>query len=226
MNRGEVIDEIAYRLGNRTDLRNRIIDSMDQAQRYVLERQTVLPWFLISENLATDTTPDEPRLEVPHGFLREVEEGAVWRWAEPEDDSGKPWVELVKQPHDKLRSALGEDNVMPWKGKPTHYALIGKYFLLAPVPDAVYRIYTRAYQEELLPSELASDSKTNGWMEYEAELLVAETVVRMGRHLQFTSTQMQEFRNDRTEARQQYWTTHEARTHANLRYRMGIARGN
>lgn len=224
MNRDETIQEVADRLGNRTNLNSKILRNLSYVQRFVCERYPILPWFLITENLFATTTINEPKLQVPTGFLREVENGALWRQRTPDETSGKPWVELEKQPHDKLRSALGNELKTP--GPPTHYAILGEYWILAPVPDKEYTIYTRCYQRDLMASEFSSGGETNGWMSHEWELLVAETVLRTARHLQWEQAIMREFRSDRDEAKRNFFVNEEARTNANLHYRMGIARGN
>lgn len=224
MNRGDAIQEIADRLGSRTDLNTRILNSMGYVQEFILEKQAILPWFLITENLYADTVADEPKLSLPTGFLREVEQGALWRKLDTDSDDDEPWRELIKRPHDELREALGDE--LDWKGAPTHYAILGNYWILAPVPDAVYRIYTRIYQADTLPKNLADDSATNQWLSYEAEFLISETVLRLGRHLQYPTNRMQVFQKDRDAAFRQFFITHEAREHANTHYRMGIARGN
>lgn len=220
MTRDETIQEVADRLGNRTDLNSKILKAMDYAQKFVMERYPILPWFLITDNLFTFTVAGQDSLQVPNGFLREVENGALWREGEA---GGTPWIELVKGFHVQQRGALG--HALTTTGPPTNYDIMGEYWVLAPVPDKVYTIYTRVYLRDVLPSELGSGSESNDWMKHEWEFLVAETVLRMGRHLQWDPRIASEFRKDRDEARQNFFNNEEARQHANRRYQMNIIRG-
>lgn len=220
MNRDQTIQEIAERLGNRTDLGSKILRNMDYVQRFVMERYPILPWFLITENLFALTVPGQARLQVPTGFLREVEKGALWRQQENED---APWVKLEKGSHDKLRNALGRG--LAASGPPTHYAIVGDYWVLAPVPDKEYTIYTRIYQRDFMPSELSSGAETNKWMTNEWELFVAETLLRTARKLQWDARMLREFRDDRDEAKTQFFINEEARIHTNQQYQMDIILG-
>lgn len=87
-------------------------------------------------------------------------------------------------------------------------------------------MYTRVYQRDLMASELTAGNESNKWMINEFELLVAETVLRTSRHLQWDPKILSEFRDDRNEAKRNFFINEEARTHANHHYQMGIARGN
>lgn len=223
MTRDEAVAEIAARLGNRTELDAKIILNMGYTQQFILERLPLLPWFLITEHLYADTTVDEPKLSHPVGFLREVEQGALWRQRDQATPSDAPWQELEKMPHDKLRSSLGGE--IAATGAPNHYSIFGSYWTLGPVPDAVYRIYTRIYRKDTLPSAFANGMATNAWLTNEAELVIAETTLRLARHLQWTRQILPEFRFDRDEARRNYFVTQEARDHANIHYQQGVTPG-
>lgn len=180
MNRGTAIATIAYRLGNRTDLNTKILSEMDLIQSTLLEQPGALvgdfPWFLLSEMSSSETNVGDERLEVPSNMLAEYDQGTLWLYDSTLDD---PWVELIKDDYDFLKAQnLGS-------GKPTHYALVGKYFRLAPIPDAIYPAKMLFWKSDTLPSALANDSATNLWLTHAPDLLIAETaqVMALG-HLQ------------------------------------------
>jgi len=216
MDRGTAIQEIAYRLGNRTDLNARILSVMDQVQADILEKDTFLPWFLLSEDKYITTTSGEERVPLPTGFLREYEGGTLWYYDSTAD---VPWTPLIKDEHQDLRSALGDTIDSP--GAPAYYALTGSYFRLAPVPDAAYTLYIKAWIADTLPSALLNDTTSNLWLTNAPQRLITETLIVMGRQLRFSKREVDDIKADRDEVRNVLWRDTEARIHANRRYIMG-----
>ena len=215
MNQTNAVAEVAYRLGNRTDLNTRILSVMDLVQSDILEKDSFLPWFLLSEDSTIQTTSGEERIALPSDFLREYELGALWLYDSTAD---RKWTPLKKDFHDSLRAARG--GTLEASGKPTRYDLSGGYFRLTPVPDAVYTLQMKYYQADALPSAVGATGE-NQWLKYAPERLITETVLKMAAHLRCKASAMVPFIKDRDEAKLTLWRDHEARTHTNMRYSMG-----
>lgn len=218
MNKGDAVQEVAYRLGNRTDLDTRIGAMMDQVQENFLEKGTVLPWFLLSEDSTKSTVASEERVAIPGDFLREYEGGALWVY---DSSLTKPWVKLEKHPHDMLRDMLGQQLTL--EGKPRAYSLSSDYFRLAPIPDAAYILQMKYYKKDTLPSTLA-DNETNLWLTNASEMVLSWTAVKMARQLQSNSKLRDMLQKDLDIASQVFWRDAEARLHSNMRYVMGIVK--
>lgn len=145
-----------------------IATEVQEAQKRLEDARDILPWFLLSEDLAIKTVLDEERVAVPvkgsnvrGDFLAEYEEGALWiRNAE-----GK-FVVLDKDDYDTLAETY------PDSGRPKTYSLGGKYFRLKPTPDAVYDLRMKVYLREIA---LAAGGTTNEWLRWASELMLAET---------------------------------------------------
>jgi hypothetical protein len=162
MTRDEVVDILLRRLTrfNDTVMQDYVVDELQLAQRR-LEKDTVLPWFLISEIVWTDTDIDEERVPTPQDFLREVDEDAVWY--RKTDGTRKP---LRKMTYDDMTARFSE------VGEPVAYALLGRYFRVKPLPTVgtKYRIEMIYYKKDL-----ALDSNIeNCWLEHYPDLMMAE----------------------------------------------------
>lgn len=171
MNLGDAVTTIAKRLGNRTDLNTRIKAEMVLAQAE-LEAARTLPWFLLDAENYVDLAADTERVSLPAGFIREYENGALW----VEDTTDSTYTKLQKVALDDLRSVVSyeEDKV------PAYYALAGRYFYLAPKPEAVTRLRLMFYGAA---DALTLDADTNAWLTYTPELLIAKTGMRMAQYL-------------------------------------------
>jgi hypothetical protein len=216
MNITDAVALVAYRLGNRTDLNARILSEMGNVQEFVLEKAPILPWFLLSEDTSVDTTISEERIAIPSDFLREFEGSTLWY---PQPTEEVPWRALKKEDYDDLRVSMGV--TISKTGSPTHYALSGAYFRLAPEPDAVYSIQMRYYQQDTNVRTLTT-TQTNLWLTHQADLVVAETCVVLGRQLRYRKDAQEQYELDRGEAQKRFWIDVEARKHANRRYEMGM----
>lgn len=217
MDRDAAVARIKRRLGNRTDaIDTRIIDELDAAQD-IHEKKARLPWFLLTEDLWVDTVADEERVRVPTNFLREYESGALWLYDSTADT---PWTELKKNDKDALRKNMGV--TLDASGQPTCYSLSGVYFRLAPVPDAVYRLYVQVYRRDTKPSAFPSGGETNLWLTEAPEVVITTALEYLARHMQFPVETMRRFERDAQEAETDFWRNCEAREHTNRRYVRGI----
>ena len=211
MTRDEAITLIKQRLQreNDTAITARIQSEIILAQEMRLEGNAWLPWFLLSENLTANTTASEERLPVPNNFLREAEEGALWRY-DP-DSSEIPWVELTKDDYDFLL------NKYPNEDAPVAYALSNEYFRLKPTPDAVYTMRMKCY---LRDDPLTSDIE-NKWLANAADWLIAEVSEKIARQHLRNIKLADSIKGEIIEAKNRVYVVHEARMHANRKYSMG-----
>lgn len=220
MTRDEVINIVLTRCGRRQNS----ADFISHAQAEILQVQkdlelgveipilggTFLPWFLLTEMMDVNTTVNEPRVAVPTGMLSMHEDIPLYLY-----DSSKT------QPYTKLKgdtyeSIIGDPRYQG-SGKPKVYALVGQYFRLQPVPDAVYGLRTLVY---LADTELNSDI-TNNWLTYAAPLVVAKLgEVIAGQYL-YNLQLKAEFTTEAQRAAQKLFTMHEGREQAILEPVMG-----
>ena len=78
---------------------------------------------------------------------------------------------LVKDDYDAIQKRFAEFE----NGQPRAYALVGEYFMLRPVPDAVYTIRMKGY----IADSLLTTNIENKWLKYAAEWITAETAGRV-----------------------------------------------
>lgn len=171
MTRDEAVAMIKLQLGFRSNQDTNIITCLKLAQTQ-LELQPTKPWFLISEDNYTFTTPDEERIALPTDFLQEVDE-AVLRYV-PDDAEGLgDEVDLEKQDYDTLRQ-----NYRKWtntttsaqSGAPQAYCILDGYFRIFPVPDELYRLRMIYYAK----ATVLDSNIENGWLKYAPLLLMGK----------------------------------------------------
>lgn len=195
----QFIERISTRLGSRRGLESLIKTEMQAAIRR-LEEGPVKFWFLLTDSMRTLTIPDERRLVVPDGFLREAEMSALW--LTQEDGTTYP---LVKASEDDLYEELTQ------KGQPQAYALANKYFRLYPMPDLEYKIEVMVYRR----TPAIVEGVDNPWITHAEELVLAATckTIAMGQRdgaavKMFAAIEAEEYRKLVVE--------HEARSSENL----------
>src|SRR5688572_12731232 len=106
MTRDEAVALIAFRLGDRTDLNDRIIAEMRLAQTE-LELGPTLPWFLLTEMATATLYEGDDTMALPADFLREVDEDESALWFYKVDaDSDYQWVEVPKKGFHPIRTEL------------------------------------------------------------------------------------------------------------------------
>ena len=206
MMRDEVVSLIQTRLGFRTDKSAEIVAELKFWQTE-FEHDDVLPWFLLSEVTTASTITGEERVYLPTGFLREYEEGFLWRYDAAEDD---PWIELGKDDYDALKAAK------TGTGPPTHYALRGSYFTLHPTPDAVYTLKLLFYKSDTV----LSSNIENGWLREFPGLLLGAAGVTMASALKDREAEAS-FAAQLALAKERLNTFDEARNMANMSASMG-----
>jgi hypothetical protein len=220
MIRSEAEDFIRDILGRSgTDLRTQIIASMNLAKRQ-LEGSPFLPWFLITEVSSATTVIGEERLTLPTNFLREVEEeGALFIY----DTSGvtstteNEWIELVKWDNETLRNEYSD--LADSRARPTHYALVGNYFKLYPVPDANYTV-KMLYYGKVTDFSAGTDTE-NVWLKWAPDLLIARAGLWVARRVRDKTAQAI-FAEEFKAALQRVRVEDEARRQANFSQWMGM----
>lgn len=182
MTRDEAVDTIMRRLGNwpNTSLRDTIISEMVVVIQNVLEQDPVfLPWFLISEVHTGPTEAGEERVLLPTGFLQEYENGALYIL----DDGNE--TPLLRDDLDVIKQRA------PGTGLPTYYDIVGNYFILRKIPDAIYSLKIRFYKSDdtaISGTYGDSNNKESKWLKWAADLVIAETgTVIAGQYLQSKS---------------------------------------
>jgi hypothetical protein len=205
MLRSTVVSLIAQRLGNRTDLDAQIISELQLTQD-TLERADMLPFFLLTEFVATVTVAAEERLKLPDDFLKEYEEGALWYY---DATSASQWAPLKRSSMEQLKGAFTTE------GYPQYYALAGNYFRLAPVPDEVYSVKMLYYAQDTV---LSTDVE-NQWLKYCPEWILSETGARMAAYIQ-NDKMAATFMQNAQMAKDKFWRYDEGRKHSNQDYRM------
>ena len=173
MQRDEMVTFIANTLGNRADKNDRIVDMLNFVIRANLEKDPVHPWFLLSERSTAVTTADEPRLPVPTDWIQDWEFGCLWRYDATADPIDK---RLVKDDYNALKVRYTTP------GEPSHFAMAGGYYVLFPIPDAVYTIKQKYYkQATLFVTGAAGDAPTatNVWSLNAADWLMGVAGMKM-----------------------------------------------
>lgn len=151
---------LLYRSGSTIDAD--IVNALQDAQ-VRLEGRPFLPWFLVSEVSSILTTSGEERIPLPTGFIREIEQDALWYYnsAAATDEQ---WTPLMKDDLDALRSAY------PGVGAPKAYALLDDYFRIFPTPDAAYTLKMIFYKEDTV----LDTNVENGWLLHAPWLMIGE----------------------------------------------------
>lgn len=177
MTRNQIRDLIALRLGNRTDLDDRIVSEMQMVQDD-LEQGDFLPWFLATmvdtlNNDATNTDIIELSTELPN-FILPLEDADL-EWFD-----GTKWVPLERR--HSLRELQHADSRIFEAGQYV-YTIIGTQIRLLPDPGEVlnFRWWYHA-KDTALTADIS-----NGWTTNAAELVASMTCAKMAPQLQMAS---------------------------------------
>ena len=210
MLRSEAIELVKQGLGFRTGtaIDTAVVNSMKLVQT-TLEHEAMLPWFLVSDLLSSETKVGDGRVSLPKGFLREVEHGALWIT----ESVGTDPQELPKKEFDWIHKKYGTT-----PGFPRYYSILGKFFRLGPVPDAKYPLTIICY----LADELLNEEKENLWLLHAPDLLVARTGLKVAGDT-VNRIARQRFEEEVIIANARLLVENEARMHANRHY---VVRGN
>ena len=217
MTRDQAIALIKARLKKTgtTDYDNAIVLEMQHIQESILEGGITLPWFLLSEFMSYTTKVNEDRIPLPVDpndtsriFLREYEEGALWKFDE-----------TTKKFKDPLTKNLLDDMLAKFNstGQPKEYALAGPYFRVRPIPDAEYELKVLVY---LSDTKLTQDIE-NRWLRYAGDWFINETIYIMASFYTRDQEAMAAARSGADAGKLKLFAIDEARKHANFDYQMG-----
>lgn len=208
MTRDEVVQILGWRLGDRSDMAERIIAEMKFVQRSKLEQREWLPWFLETELAVAETTVGEARVELPDDFLGEIEEQHLWI----ELEAGQPTQELIKMEYDEAKRRF------PEPGVPVAYAVTGKYLHLFPTPLQVYQLSMRYYAAD---ADMAAANVETLWLKYAPDLVIAEVGELVARkHIQ-NGALADSFAKDAVVALATLYARHTARQEVNMERALG-----
>ena len=219
MIRSEAEDQIRETLGRTgTDLRTEIIFAMNLAKRQ-LEGAPELPWFLLTEVSSVTCTAGDERLQVPTKFLREAEEDSglfIYNTSDLDADNPDEWIALQKWDNETLRDNYSDQTVA--LDQPTHYALVGDYFKLYPVPDEAYTLKMIYYSQD---TDFSSGSDTeNEWLKWAPDVIIGKAGKWVAtRKRDIKARKM--FEEDYREALARMMIENEARRQANWTQGMG-----
>lgn len=207
MTRDEAVTLLGWRLGNRTDMAERILREMDFVQTTVLEENEWLPWFLETEWANALTTAGESRVPVPADFLTEIEESHLYI-SQPDGTQKR----LVKKDYDTAKS------LRPGSGMPEFYAISAGYFHFFPTPDAAYELGMRYMARDALMSAANVETK---WLKHSSDLVIAEVgALLAGKHVQ-NPTLAAGFKEDAQKAWNRLLTKHTALNELNMARALG-----
>ncbi len=171
MTRDEAITLMQQQLGFRGDQASNLVLYLKLAQQQ-LELEPGKPWFLVSENLTTSTTPSEARVGVPSSMITEYDDAALFWVPSVGDNAGKE-LELKKDEYDILVRNYRDSS----PSQPKAYALRGDYFVIFPTPDASYQLLINIFKHDVV----LDSNVENQWLK-ECPLLI------MGKALQLIAT--------------------------------------
>lgn len=156
MLRSEAIALISQRLGKRSGLDAEILVEL-KVQQTKLERDVMLPWFLMKDDYVTSlsTAVGVDYVALPTDFLRESDDENLYIYDVSADNDAR---------FTKLEKGTSGDSRPRYQGsgKPRFYSLVGTRVVFDPTPDAVYALRWK-YFAAALP--LTTDIE-NKWLLY------------------------------------------------------------
>lgn len=209
-----ILDLLMGRLGGRTSpaLRATCLLEMNLVQD-VLEGDPLKPWFLITEDSESVLTVGERRLEVPEDFLCEVED----------EEGGLVIVDSTGAEHpmkkDSYDFLVDKHTLEATSDLPLEYALVGKYFMIFPLPNVALTVKMRYKASQ---PDITDDNNENAWCKNAADLLIAETgYVVCSKHVRDEPNKIIEFSADSAKAKSRLSTDNVGRAEANRSRAMG-----
>lgn len=172
MVRDQLVKVLAWRLGNRKDMEERIIAEMDLAQELTLEQHTWRPWFLAKDLEGVSLAAGESSFALPADFLDEVEDAVLWL-VEPETGG---YIECHKEGVEDLRRFI------PTTGRPYAYAVDKGFVKLSQAVPAALNVSWQYMAKDVLMS--AANVETL-WLKHAPDLVLAVIGAEIaGKHLQ------------------------------------------
>lgn len=180
MTKAEAIVEVQRMLGFRTDQSNNIVLSLQRAQR-LLELGQSLPWFLIQEDETLGGLPDTGYVDLPMGFIREVED-EPWYFTSTGTDNYVRRLRKVAYDHmlDLGRNAVTDvaDNEDD-RGASYFYSIRKTQIFVRPIPTAIWSLRGSYYKA----ADSLGTENTNVWLTYAPEVLYGSAAMAMARDL-------------------------------------------
>lgn len=148
------------------------------------DSNTFLPWFLMTEYAAANTTPGEERVLLPTDYVGEYENCKPYIFdstLDPEDQ----WKELQKDDIDFLKRNVPDDTTST--ASPSFYSYSGNYIRFRPAPQAVFVVkWIYGASDTILT---ASPDITNKWLTHCPHLLISATGISMAAKMRDASAQ-------------------------------------
>lgn len=190
-----------------------IVTEMQLVQEATLEGHHTLPWFTwqdtLQEAVTLVTAAGQSYVTLPVNFLREIDEGGIWRY----DSTVLKWIRLVKEDMEYLIDTVEQSE----QAVPTHYSIINERLQLFHTPDAEYSLRAVwAVKDVVLSSNIE-----NKWLKYAPDLVIAETGVVIARDVLRDTVAAETFMSMAQRAWDRLWRNHEGHLHANRTYSMG-----
>lgn len=161
MTRDQVVQLLGWRLGDRSDMAERIALEMVMVQETLLEGNKWLPWFLEKEWVGATTMAGMPSVAVPTDFLEEIEEGHLYLTTPAGVE-----LRLVKKDYDTANSlTFGRS-----PGQPEYYARLGEAFYFFPTPDLDYPLAMQYYGRD---AGMADANVETLWLKHASDVAIA-----------------------------------------------------
>jgi hypothetical protein len=200
---------LGWRLGDRSDMAERIVLEMAIAQRVILEENRWLPWFLLKDWANGATVAGDAKLALPADFLMEVEEGHMYLTT----NEGKQ-VRLEKQDYDTAKAMTSDSD----PSQPLYYARQGNFFYFFPTPDSVYPLDMQYYAQD---TDMSLANVETNWLKYAPDLVLAVVGKELvEKHIQ-NPEQIAGFANDAAAAWERLYAKHIAMQEVNAARYMG-----
>ena len=208
MLRDQLVKVLAWRLGNRKDMEERIIAEMDLAQELVLEQHPWKPWFLAKDLEGVSLQAGESSFALPADYLDEAEDAVLWL-VEPETGG---YIECQKETVEDLRRFL------PTYALPYAYAVDKGFVKLSSgVPVALNVSWQYMAKDALM----SLDNVETLWLKYAPDLVLAALGAEIaGKHLQ-NPTLAGTFQSDMGQAWQRLQALDTAKKELNQQRAMG-----
>ena len=208
MVRDQLVKVLAWRLGNRKDMEERIIAEMDLAQELTLEQHTWRPWFLAKDLEGVSLAAGESNFALPADFLDEVEDAVLWL-VEPETGG---YIECHKEGVEDLRRFI------PTTDRPYAYAVDKGFVKLSQAVPAALNVSWQYMAKDVLMS--AANVETL-WLKHAPDLVLAVIGAEIaGKHLQ-NPTLAGAFQSDMGQAWQRLQALDTAKKELNQQRTMG-----
>lgn len=132
-----------------------------------LERESLLPAFLLAEDATLTVAAGISTLGLPTGFIRESEYGGFFRY---DDSTADPWIRLNKGMYNTLKDAGYTTGIL------SSYALVGQTIHLFPTPETSTTLKMMYYRSG---GSLTNNTATHPWLVHAPEILLHETAARI-----------------------------------------------